>query len=539
MSNSPEEKAPEPGRNIVMRAAGLLSFAILLSRILGMLRDTVMVSQFSIGRDSDAYQLAVLIPDTIFMLVAGGGLSSAFIPIFSEFWHQDKKEEAWKLFSTVATVCFVVTSLLVGVAWWATPWIVDFFRDQKPADVVVPAVNMARIVLPAQVAFLVGSVLLATLYSRHRFLGPAIAPNVYNVGIILGGLLGPWILGMGIESMAWGALIGALIGNLVLPILLMAKEGSKFTPSFDLRQPGVGRFFILLLPVLLGFSLPSMANMVTQKFASMYRDDGINTILRYANNLMQAPLGIFGQSLALAAFPVLAQFVATDRMDLYREQISKTMRTVVYLGLPSGALMYGLADPIVHVLYGYGKASQSPAELAGIAECLRVYSFGVFAWCLQPVLMRGFFSLQKTFLPIAVGTVMTGVFIGLSWLVVTMGRPYPWLAWGSNVAALLMAVVLLFVLELCVGKLDRVGLLSTILKGLPVSALAGLLGWLAFHFIPTPNRIAEIALLAFVLPACAWVFYFGTRALKMPESDYLQRAFARRRKAAATLEGTP
>ncbi len=511
-----------------------MSVSMLLSRILGMLRDTVMFATFGVGLHTDAYRLAVLIPDTIFMLVAGGGLSSAFIPVFADFWHKNRRHQAWKAFSVVVTITFLATSALVTVAWIFAPQIVDYFRDKKPIEVMPEAIAASRIMLPAQIAFLVGSILLATLLVRKDFLGPGLAPNVYNVGIILGAAILPRAFGMGIESMAWGALVGALIGNMVLPTLLMIRAGSSFKPSLDVREEGVKKFFLLLLPVILGFSLPSMVNIITQKFASSYGGDGINTILGAANNLMQAPLGIFGQSLALAVFPVLAEFVATDRMDRYRDQISKTLRTVIFLGMPSGALMWALAPQIVHVLYGYGAAAKSPEQLSLIADSLRIYAFAIFAWCMQPVLMRGFFSLHKTFKPIAIGTTMTVVFIGLCVVATKLSPDFRMLIWATNVAAALLAVTLFFALERDVGKLDRIGVLKTLIGSLAAALGAGGFAYgvtLALHPV---RRLAEFAVLFFVGLAAVWIYFGLARLLKMPETDYAARAmkrFDRRKKS--------
>lgn len=511
----------------VSKAGGIMVAALLLSRILGLVRDTVMFGQFGVGLDTDSYRLAILIPDMIFMLVAGGGLSSAFIPVFSEYWHNDKREEAWRVFSVVVTITSVVAVVLIAIAWIFTPQIIHYFQDNKPDDVVPGAIGMSRVMLPAQYAFLVGSVMLATLYARRNFWGPALAPNVYNIGIILGAALLPALMGMGIESMAWGALIGAIIGNLLLPGVMMAREGSSFRPSFDTSLPGVRKFFMLLLPVLLGFSLPSMAGIITQKFASSYGSDGVNTVLGAANNLMQAPLGIFGQSLALAAFPVLAEFVATQRMDLYRDQIGKTLRTVIYLGMISGALMFALAPQIVHVLYGYGQATRTPEQLMAVADCLQIYAVGIFAWCAQPVLMRGFFSLQKTFLPVAIGTVMTGVFIALCVWAVKVSPDYRMLPWASNVAAFGLAIALCLALERQVGKFDRGALLRT-LFGTALAAVASAgVAMLIIHFWNPQRRLSEVIALFVVGLIGFWVFYGVTRALKLPETAYLDRALQR------------
>ncbi len=512
----------------VARAGGIMFASILLSRILGMARGSVMNAQFGIGLETDAYIIASRIPDMIFMLIAGGGLSSAFIPVFSDLLHKGKEKEAWKTFSAVTTLCALVAVVLIALAWGLAPWIVGFFQESKPDAVLEPAIRASRIMLPAQFAFLVGSVLLATLYARKQFAAPGLAPNVYNLGIILGATLLPRLFGLGIESMAWGALVGAMVGNLVLPALAMIKAGSHFTPSLDVREPGVRKFFVLLLPVILGFSLPSMVTIIVQKFAGYYGGNGINTILDASNNLMQAPLGFFGQALALAIFPVLSEYVAKDRMDLYREQVSKTLRTVIYLGMMSGGLMFALAPQIAHLLYGWGKAKGEVAALAGIADCMRIFSFAIFAWCMQPVLMRGFFSLHKTLKPVAISTGITVLFIGLCALAVRTSPDYKSLIWATNLAAMILAVVLFFALEREVGALDRRGVVETVGKSALAAVVGGAVAYVGGLVLPAGKGHLLDALGLLLLGLVGfWAFFFVSRALKMPETAYLDRALAR------------
>jgi putative peptidoglycan lipid II flippase len=501
-----------------------------------MLRDTAMLAAFGVSIQTDAYRLAITIPDTLFMLVAGGGLSSAFIPVFSELLHTKREREAWKLFSVVITVCSLAVTALIAVAWFLAPWIAYLMTRNKTnkageniSALLHPhVVEMGRILLPAQFAFLIGSVLLGTLYSRRQFLAPGLAPNVYNVGIIAGAIVGG-MTPLGIAGMPWGGLIGAMIGNLLLPALFMARGGSHFRPSLDLKAEGVKKFFKLLAPVIFGFSLPSVVQLITNFYAANY-SEGINTVLGLGNTLMQAPSGIFGQSLALAAFPVLAQFFANQRMDLYRDQITRTLRTVIYLGLPASALMFALAPEIVHLLYAYGKAS-ADTDLGQVALALRTYSFSVFAWCLQPVLMRGFFSIHKTFVPVALSTGLTALFIILCELSVRAHLPYLALAWFTNVCAILLVIVLYIGLEKAVGALDRKGLLATLLKSLAGSVAMGAAAYgaafVARQVGASNHRLGEFAIFLVVATCAAWIYYFVTRSLKMPETDYFDRALAK------------
>lgn len=505
--------------------------ALTLSRLLGMLRDTVMADRFGLQLDSDSWNLASTIPDMIFMLIAGGGLSSAFIPVFSEFLYTDREEDAWKVFSVVTTLCMIVVTVLVGLAWFLAPEIAAFMSDGKPKFLpngtlfVDQVTHLGRIMLPAQFAFLIGSILLGTLYARKQFAAPGLAPNVYNLGIIVGALVGSGI-GIGIAGMAWGALIGAVIGNLALPTYFMLGRGGWFRPSLDFRAPGVRKFFNLLLPVILGFSLPSVCALITQKYGSHY-SDGINVVLKSSNNLMMAPLGIFGHSLALAAFPALAQFYAQKRMDLYRDQVSKTLRTTIYLSMPASVLMLVLAPQIVTLVYGYGKAAHQ-MQLGDLALSLRVFSLGIWAWCMQPVLMRGFFSIHQTVRPVVIGTVMTALFIGLCQLAEKTSFGFLALPAVTNIAAVLLVVALYFSLERQVGVLDRIGIGSTLVKSLMGSIVMGLVAYGTFLIVPANlHKVPMLLLFLFVCCCVGWVYFYVTRALKMPETAYLDRAFAK------------
>jgi len=517
--------------NSVATAGGIMMGALLLSRLLGMLRDTVMADRFGLQLDADSWNLASTIPDMIFMLIAGGGLSSAFIPVFSEFLYTDREEAAWKVFSVVTTLCTIVVTVLIAIAWVFAPQIATFFCAGKPRTLpdgtlfVDQVAHLGRIMLPAQFAFLIGSVLLGTLYARKQFAAPGLAPNIYNVGIIVGTLVGSSI-GIGIAGMAWGALIGAVIGNLVLPTLFMIGRGGWFRPSLDFRAPGVRKFFNLLLPVILGFSLPSVCALITQKYGSHY-GTGINAVLKSSNNLMMAPLGIFGHSLALAAFPALAQFFAQKRMDMYRDQVSRTLRTTIYLSMPASVLMLALAPQIVTLVYGYGKASHE-LQLDDLAKSLQVFSLGIWAWCMQPVLMRGFFSIHQTVRPVVIGTVMTALFIAMCQASENSSLGFLALPAVTNVAAILLVIVLYFSLEKQVGTLDRSGIASTLGKSLLGSIVMGGIAFAAFRFVPlTLHKIPMLLAFLFIFCAVGWVYFYVTRSLKMPETEYLDRAFAR------------
>jgi putative peptidoglycan lipid II flippase len=515
-----EERESEQQKASLVRTAGsaggIMVFALTLSRVLGLLRDTEIGSKFGLLGANDSYRIAIQIPDLIFMLIAGGGLSSAFIPVFTDLWYTDRRKEAWKVFSAVVTICSLIAVALITAAWFLAVPLVNHYGAKKP-EVIPDALLMSRIMLPAQFAFLIGSILLGTLYARKQFLGPAMAPNVYNIGIILGAAILPGVFGFGIIGVAWGALAGAFIGNIVLPIILMAPQGGYFRFSLDTSHPGVKKFFQLLLPVIIGFSLPSMVSLVTQWFGTSY-GEGSNTALAYSNNLMQAPLGIFGQSFALGAFPILSQLFAEKQMGSYRDLVSKTLRTTTYFAVPSAVIMFAMAPIIVKIIYGYGKAGHEPGQLDLITTCLRIYCLALPAWCLQPTLIRGFFSMHQTLRPIALGTAMTLLYILECVGIQNTNFNLTAFPWATNVAALLLVVILFAALEKEIGKLDRARIFVSFAKSLAASIPAALVGYFGMGLIPTQHKfIAAFAFLVLFAVVCG-IYFYGTKLLGMGEA---------------------
>lgn len=526
MSETTDATPESSPSNGVGRAGAIMVFSLLLSRVLGLVRDSVISYYFGRTEFTDAYRLAFQIPDLLFMLVSGGALSSAFIPVFSEYWHTNRQKDAWKVFSTVLTIMSAIVLGFITLCFFlAVPLakMVAAGKVETNPELIPMIARMSQILLPAQYAFFIGGLMMGTLYARKVFSIPGLGPNIYNVGIILGASVVGHYMGRGVEGMCWGATIGAILGNLVIPFIVIKRMGLDFQPSFDTSHEGVRKVFKLMLPVILGLSLPSVFSMIMQYFGSYY-PDGTNSTLDYANKLMQAPLGIFGQSLALAVFPVLTQFHTQGRMDLFRKQLDSTMRTVMYLTVPASVLMAMLAPQLVSSFFKQGAFKLE--DVAPTAAALRLFCIGIWAWCLHPVIMRAFYSIHDTKTPVIIGTVTTGIFVALI-LILKVPMGYLGLPLAGSIAPIIMVSMMALVLTPRIGGIDIPGLATTLGKAfvgslavVAVSAvvIATPLGNLGQGKIPT----LVITLGAFSLSM--WGYYFITKALKMPESAYLDRA---------------
>ncbi len=512
----------------VARAGGIMMASLFLSRVLGIARDTIMAAQFGRGAMTDAYVLAFQIPDLLFFLIAGGALSSAFIPVFSEYLHTQREREAWHIFSVVTTIMALAIGLFVAAASIFALPLTELIAGGKSPELMPLIAQMSRILLPAQLAFFIGGLMFGTLYARQRFVAPGLGPNVYNLGIILGAVVISHFVSPGIVGMAWGATIGAVIGNFLIPLVVMRRLGSHFTPSLDWRHPGVKKVFILMAPVVFGLSLPGVYGIIMRGFGS-YFPDGINTALDLANKLMQAPLGVFGQSLAIAVFPALTQFFAQQRMDMFRAQLGRTMRTVLYITIPISVVMVVLAEDIVALLFQYGKFKGSDTSV--VAACVQMFALGIAPWCLQPVLMRAFFSIQSTVKPIVLGTLTTGIFVGLAWILHLSPLGYLGLPLASTLSATMLAVAMLFFIARDIGDIDARGLAVTAGKASLAAVAAGLVLYAGSQLLPVGSGLGRnlwaLVRLGGVGLVAGWVYYFVSRKLGMAETEYIDRALAR------------
>ncbi|MGH8103826.1 MAG: murein biosynthesis integral membrane protein MurJ, partial [bacterium] len=410
-----EDRAHEPAapgpRTTWLRASAVMMTAILFSRILGQLRDTVIAYRFGQNETTDAYRAAFQLPDLLFFMVAGGALSSALIPVFSEYWNSGRKEEAWRVYSSVTNIMIGILLALVVIGE-AIPYpIIRFMFPGFDAGRLDLTVQLTRIVLPAQIFFLLGGLMVSTLYARHHFLIPALGPNIYNLGIIFGGIVlaGP----LGIAGLAWGALLGAFLGNVLLPFWVMKRMGSHHLLVWDTRMEGTRQVFRLMIPVMLGLSLPGIYMLILRVLASWLQAGAISA-LDNANRQMQAPLGIAGQAIALAIFPTLAELAGKgDRAGL-RGVLREGLQLVWYITLPATALLLVFAPDIGRVLLQYGKFGAADTEM--VAAALRMFALGLFAWSGQALIARAFFSLKDSLTPMLIGSAVTAVFVPMAWM---------------------------------------------------------------------------------------------------------------------------
>lgn len=382
-------------------ATVLLMAAVLLSRIIGYAREAYIAWAFGAGPQTDAYVAAFTLPDWLNYLVAGGTASITFIAIFTRYLAEEREEEAQKAFNVVVTVMSAVLVAGVALAEVFTPQLERLLFPRFSAEQLAQCVYLTRILLPAQIFFYVGGVVSAVLLSRRLFLFPALGPLVYNLGIILGGVL---LSGrMGIASLAVGAVAGALAGPFLINAIGAARGGLRFSLDFDTSHPGFQQWVRLTIPLMLGVSLVTADEWILRFFASGGAGD--ITRLNYAKRLFAVPIAVLGQATGQASLPFFARLWGEKRYDEFAGTVNGAVYRVSALALLASAWMAAAALPLVDLVYRRGHFQLSDAHETSV--CFFWFALSLAFWAAQGLYARAFYAAGNTLTPMIAGTVIT------------------------------------------------------------------------------------------------------------------------------------
>lgn len=380
-------------------AAILISVSMILSRVLGFVREVVMATLMGATPETDAYHAAFFIPDLINHFLAGGAISTAMLPIFAARLVANDPQRAWRLVRTVTTVSLVVLTVALVAGWFmADPlirWWYDGFNDAQ----VALTVRLTRIVLPGPIFFTIGAIFNATEQARKAFVATAIAPLVYNISIIAGGLIGHSFLG--VEGFSWGVVVGAAIGPCAVPVLL-SRDAFRWEPSLPWSDADVRQFFLNAAPILFSSSLLFFDEQLIRRFGSALEAGGI-TWLNNARRLMLLPALIVGQAIGQAAFPFLARMHAEQHMDEAQRTFRSLVRSTTTLSVIAAIATYTAAEPAVRAVFQRGAYSYEDASAT--APILSILAFSIPAWALYTVALKALHAMQRMWLTAAIGLV--------------------------------------------------------------------------------------------------------------------------------------
>lgn len=434
-------------QNNVLSAAFVMMVAVLISRFLGLLRDRLLAYFFS-PDELGIYFAAFRIPDMVFSILVMGALTSAFVPVITEYLVKEKREEAWEIASSIINISLIMFFLLAIFIFVFTYQLAGVIAPGFTQNELRQVSSFTRIMLLAQFFFIISNFLTGILQSEKHFLTPALAPIVYNLGIITGTLiLGPKI---GLYGPTLGVLLGAFLHFLIQ--LPQAKElGFFYKLKINLDSIGVKKVWRLMVPRTLGL-IASQINFTIDNILSSLISPSAITIFNFASHLQQLPVGLFGATIAQASLPTLSEAKTKENLEDFRNTIISSFLEIIFLTLPSVFVFIVLRIPLVRLIFGAVKFDWQATVLTGLT--LAFLSLGVIFQSLTHLLARGFYSILDSKTPLFVSLTSVGVNIILSiFLIYFLKLPIWGLAISSSLADLVNVSLLFFFLNKKIGGL--------------------------------------------------------------------------------------
>ena len=504
------------------RSTATFTLATGLSRALGLVREIVAAYFFGVTGKINAFTVASQIPSLVRAFVGDAALSGAFVPVFSELLAKEEKDRAWRVASTIFWLVLIGVSALTAILILIAPLLILPFGD--PGGDPDLAVTLARIMMPVVALVTISGIVVGILNAYDQFTVPALAPVAWNL-VIIGGLL---VFVPDIESestqlivYAIATLVAAAV-QLLLPVPWLRGLDGRLRPVFDWRDPTVKRFFVLMLPVTLTLGLININIFVDVLFASRLVDPELApAAIEKAFRVYMLPQGMFSVAVVTVLFPTLSRFAAVGNLSSFRATIDSGLRQIAFLLLPAGAVGTVLAQPIIRLLYERGAFTADNTVV--VAQCLAAFSLGLLfnGWVLM--LSRGFYSLQRNWVPTTVALGTVGLNAVLDAILYRVG------VWGIPLATSLVNIV--GVALLLVAMRRRPGLASPrlvagsiarILVASGIAAAAAYGAWWLVDDVAGRDLWAQIVSLAIGLAAGGAVYLGAARLLGVRELEALR-----------------
>ena len=524
----------------VMRSAGVVSAAVFLSRISGLVREMIMARLFGAGEAYDAFLLGFRIPNLARDLFAEGALSSAFVPVFTRYLTTKGKREAAELSNLVATALLLVVGGICVLGIVFSPqlvWLLASGFARVPGKFAL-AVTLTRIMFPFLLLVALAAQAMGILNSLNQFGIPALSSTFFNIGSVAFGLgfgytAGRW-MGMSlIMSMAWGVVVGGAVQWLFqAPSLYRA--GIAYRPRIDFAHPGLRNILRLMGPAILGNAAVQINVLVNTNFASSITDAAGHVIngpvswLSYAFRFMQLPLGLFGVAIASATLPAISRSAALQQMDEFRLTLSRSLGMVLLLTIPSSVGLAVLGPSMIGAVYQWGRFRA--ADTHQTAQALACYAVGLAGYSAIKILAPAFYALNDARTPMLVSLVSILVNLAVaSTMVKLAGLGHLGLALSTSAVALFGSIALFLLLRRRIGRIHGRALAASVARILMASAAMGCACYLSsrgVHHWLGARKLAQIVDVALSIPLGALVYYTLCRAMRVAELEAAWGALA-------------
>jgi putative peptidoglycan lipid II flippase len=508
-------------------ALGSIGSATLASRVLGFVRDMVVALAFGAGPITDAFFVAYRIPNILRRLLAEGALSTAVIPVFTEYAAVRSRDELRRLLRATlgAAVVVLIATTLLGIA--LAPWLLRLIAPgftSDPAQEML-AVQLTRVMFPYLVLVGLSALAMGALNAEGRFFAAALGPAVSNVGMIAGVLLLARHVDPPILALALGVLVGG-VGQLLVQLPDLRRAGLLVGPSWEPRHPALVRVARLLAPAVFGLAAVQVMVFVNTLLASLLPAGSIS-FLYYADRVMEFPLGIFGIALASAALPAMSRQAAASDTRALVGTLNFALRLTAYICIPATVGLLVLRTPIIRVLFERGRFTS--ADTVATAQALSGYAVGLVAFAAARISAQAFYALGRPGVAVRVGMVAVAADV-LAALALMGPLGHAGLAYASSIGAFVNLLALLWVARRRFGRLGGHALLASSLRSTAAAIPLAAWCWLALPMLGVRRGLAaDAALLAATIAGGALVFWLASAALRSPERGALRQLLPRRR----------
>jgi len=546
----------------VARSAGVVSIAVMFSRILGLVRELVFAYYIGAGVLYDAFQVAFRIPNVLRDLFAEGALSAAFVKVFTDYQITKSEEEAWKLASLTLNALAIVLSIvtILGIVF-ARQFVTLIAGDFSP-EAIALTTTLTQIMFPFILLVALAALAMGVLNTKGVFGVPASASTVFNIVSIVAGLaFAFWLSGGGWEKTtdpkafpdipAQWAIIGMAIGTLiggaaqfVMQVPSLYKVGFRFRPLYNFADAGLKRVMSLMTPAILGTSAVQI-NVLVNTFFVTSIVGGVSW-LSYSFRLMQFPIGLFGVAVGTASVPVLSRLASEGKTGEFRNTLSSSINLVFLMTLPSACGLIVLGEPIVRLLYSHGGAFKE-SDVPMTAWALSGYSIGLTGYAAIKVLSPAFYAMDDARTPmiISVASILVNIvacyfFMQVfSSIGVTDAHPnglgHVGVSLATSTVALVNFFALAFLMRRKIARLNGREIAASFFKIAAASAVMSAVAYASFHLLTKifVHKTFAVSFVEALVPIgiAAAVFLVSAKLLRIREVEQviatLRRKLAR------------
>ena len=504
------------------KSAFLVGAGILISRIVGLIRQRVFAHYFGLSAAGDAFSAAFRIPNFLQNIFGEGALSASFIPVYAKLLAQDDEEEAGHVANAVLGILALVTSLIVITGVLATPYLIDAIAPGFKGDTRELTIRLVRILFPGAGLLVLSAWCLGVLNSHHRFFISYTAPVVWNVAIIgsllmFGGRVGQFPLA---EYAAWGSVLGsALQFGVQLPTVLRLVRG--FWPALDIASEHVKTVIRNFFPVFMSRGVVQISAFVDAILASFLPTGSVNALM-YAQSLYTLPVSLFGMSVSAAELPAMSRAIGSTEQvaEVLRHRLDEGLRRIAFFIVPSSMAFLALGDVIAAVLYQTGQFTHDASIF--VWGILAGSTVGLLASTLGRLYSSTYYALHDTRTPLRYAIVRVALTTVLGYLSAILLPPAiginpKWGVAGLTASAGIAGWIEFALLRRTLNRrIGRTGLSGSYVVKLWMAALVGAgIGW-AFKLLL--GNLHPIPLAAVVLGSYGVVYFGVTFALRISEA---------------------